>query len=42
MFGYNMMSWGGGGFFMWIFYILVVAVFILGIIALLKYIGRKE
>lgn len=39
---YNNMMGGGADFFMWITYILVIAVLILGAIALGKYIGKKS
>lgn len=36
----NMLS-GGSNVFMWIMYILTVTTLLLGIVALLKYIGKK-
>lgn len=44
MMDYNYMMGNGGGsmmFFAWITYILIVALLILGIVALLKYINKK-
>ena len=44
MMDYNYMMGGGGGsmmFFSWITYTLVVALLILGIVALWKYINKK-
>jgi hypothetical protein len=44
MMDYNMMQGAGGNnmmFFAWIPYLLTVALLVLGVIALVKYIGKK-
>ena len=44
MMDYNMMGGVGGGnmmFFAWTTYLLITALLVLGIVALVKYIGKK-
>ena len=38
---YQNMMGGGAGFFMWLIYLLAVAVLVLAVVALWKYINKK-